>query len=202
MFGVWVLHAEWILREISFREQCLARQSIHVLRQYLAFGRISHMFHVAVDLNPVAWSPFSRRMEKCAQQMLQSSVLLAMRALGKLDIISDFTWLAAVMMVWGSVTHGNAVEQYTWALSVLIRTLSTESMAYGHAKVEASCLVLHVSVACTLVELRQALRRRKPQRWACRVCRALSVGWFEHVQNLNISHCIFFAWDLFGSGAF
>ena len=54
VFGVWVLHAEyknWILREISFREQCLARHSIHVL--------------------PVAWSPLSRRMEKCAQQMFE-----------------------------------------------------------------------------------------------------------------------------------
>ena len=45
----------------------------------LGLGRISHIFHVAVDSNPVAWSPFSRRVEKCAQHMLQSSVLLAMR---------------------------------------------------------------------------------------------------------------------------
>ena len=53
----------------------------------------------------------SRRMEKCAQQMLQSSVLLAMRALGDLDIISNFTWLAAVMMVrifWASVSDTSA----------------------------------------------------------------------------------------------
>ena len=28
-----------------------------------------------------------------------------------------------IVWVWGSVTHGNAVEQYTWALSVLIGTL-------------------------------------------------------------------------------
>ena len=38
-----------------------------------------------------------------------------------------------------------------------------------------------------VVELRQALRRRKPQRWACRVARFLSVGWFDHIRNLDTS---------------
>ena len=66
-----------------------------------------------------------------------------------------------IVWVWGSVTHGSALEQYTWALSVLIRTLLPEGMAYGHAKMETSCLLLHVLVACTLVELR-----------ACRVCQS------------------------------
>ena len=93
--------------------------------------------------------------------------------------------------VWGSVTHGNAVEQYTWALSVLVRTLLPEGMAFGHTKMETSCLVLHVLVACTLVELRQAFRRRKPQRWACRVARVLSVGWFDHIRNLDTSLVVF-----------
>ena len=50
----------------------------------LSFGRIAHTSNVAVDSNPVAWSPFSRRM-KCAQQMRQFSVLHAMRALGNLE---------------------------------------------------------------------------------------------------------------------
>ena len=104
VFDVWVLHAEyynWILRQISFRWQCLARQSIHVLHQYGdAFFDDLHIFS-----NLLRVSPFSRRMEKCAQQMLHSSVVLAMRALGNLDIISNFTSLAAVMMVrifWGT----------------------------------------------------------------------------------------------------
>ena len=96
-----------------------------------------------------------------------------------------------IAWVWGSVTHGNAVDQYTWTLRVLIRTLLPEGMAFGHAKVEASCLLLHVLVACTLVELRQAFRRRKPQRWACRVARVLSVGWFDLIKNLETSLVVF-----------
>ena len=79
---------------------------------------------------------------------------------------------------WGSVRHGNAIEQYTCALSVPIRTLLPEGVAYGGANLETSCLLLHVLVACTLVELYQAFRNRKPQRWTCRVARVLSVGWF------------------------
>ena len=89
------------------------------------------------------------------------------------------------------ICHGNAVEQYTWALSVLIRTLLPEGMACGHAKVETSCLLLHVLVACTLVELRQAFRRRMPQRWTCRVARVLSVGWFDLIRNLDTSLVVF-----------
>ena len=78
-----------------------------------------------------------------------------------------------IVWVWGSVTHGNAVEQYTWAFRLLIRTLLPEGMAYGHVKMETSCLLLHILVACTLAELHQAFRRRKPQRWACRVARVV-----------------------------
>ena len=96
-----------------------------------------------------------------------------------------------IAWVWGSVTHGNAVEQYTWALSVLVRTLLPEGTACGHARVETSCLLLHVLVACTLVELRQAFRRRKPQRWASRVARVLSVGWFDLIRNLDTSLAVF-----------
>ena len=93
---------------------------------------------------------------------------------------------------YGDLSHmGSAVGQYTWALSVLIRILLPEGMAYGHAKVETSCLLLHVLVACTLVELRQAFRRRKPQRWACRVARVLSVGWFDLIWNLDTSLVVF-----------
>ena len=54
--------------------------------------------------------------------------------------------------------------------------------------------------ACTLVELRQAFRRRKPQRWACRVARVLSVGWFDHVRNLNISLVVFLRGTCSGLG--
>ena len=31
----------------------------------------------------------------------------------------------------------------------------------------------------------QAFRRRKPQRWACRIARVLSVGWFDHIRTLD-----------------
>ena len=96
-----------------------------------------------------------------------------------------------IAWVWGSVTHGNAVEQYTWALTVLIRTLLPEIMAYGHAKVETSCLLPHVLVACTVVELHQPFRRRKPQRWACRVARVLSVGGFDLIRYLDTSLIVF-----------
>ena len=89
--------------------------------------------------------------------------------------------------VLGSVRHGNAIEQHTWALSVLIRTLLPEGMACWRANVQASCLLLHVLVACTLVELHQAFRRRKPWRWACRVARVPSVVWFRLIQDLYTS---------------
>ena len=45
--------------------------------------------------------------------------------------------------------------------------------------------------ACTLVELPQAFRRRKPQRGACRVARVLSVGWFRLIQDLDTSLVVF-----------
>ena len=38
-----------------------------------------------------------------------------------------------IAWVWGSVRHANAMEQYTWALSVPIRTLLPEGMASGRA---------------------------------------------------------------------
>ena len=85
---------------------------------------------------------------------------------GKERVQEVIAWL------WGSVGDGNALEQYSWALSVLIRTLLPDGMAYGRGNPEASCLLLHVLVAC------QAFRRRKPQRWACPVARVLSVGGF------------------------
>ena len=74
MSGCCVWDAEhWILREVTLAvAQCLARRWLHVLRQYLAFGRIAHIFYVAMDSNPeVSWSSFSRRMEQSAQPMLQ-----------------------------------------------------------------------------------------------------------------------------------
>ena len=92
------------------------------------------------------------------------------------------------------------MEQCTWALSVLIRTLLPECMAYGHAKVETSRLLLRVLVACTLVELHQAFRRRKPQRWACRVARVLSVGWFRLIQDLDASLVVFLRGTCSGLG--
>ena len=93
-----------------------------------------------------------------------------------------------IAWVWRSVRHGNAIEQYSLALSVLIRNL------------EASCLLLHVLVACTLVELHPAFRRRKPHRWACQVakvtqCRVVS----SHSRSGHISCCVL-ARYMFGLG--
>ena len=53
---------------------------------------------------------------------------------------------------------------------------------------------------CTFVELHQAFRRRKPQRWTCRVARVLSVGWFRLIHDLDTSRCIL-VWYMFGSGS-
>ena len=54
--GVWVLHVEYGTLDSSGDDfvcavQCLARRWLHVLHQYLAFGRIAHIFYVAVDSN-------------------------------------------------------------------------------------------------------------------------------------------------------
>ena len=67
----------------------------------------------------------------------------------------------------------------------------TGGMACGRANLEASCLLLHVLVACTLVELHKAFRRREPQRWACRVATVLSVGLFRLIQDLHTSLVVF-----------
>ena len=66
-----------------------------------------------------------------------------------------------------------------------------EGVAFGRATLGASCLLQHVLVACTLLELHQAFQRRKLQTWTCRVARVLSVGWFRFIQNLDISLIVF-----------
>ena len=63
----------WLL----FVAQCLARQWIHVLRQFLCvFERISRIFYVKEDTrilkSILSCSPASGDMENCAQSMLQS----------------------------------------------------------------------------------------------------------------------------------
>ena len=58
-----------------------------------AFGRILHIFFGEVDSNPVASSPFSRRVGKCAQQ-------ISLLSCSRCDNISSiFTWLAALTKV-------------------------------------------------------------------------------------------------------
>ena len=99
-----------------------------------------------------------------------------------------------IAWVWGSVGHGNAIEQYSWALSVLFRTLLPEGMANGRGNLEASCVLFHVLVACTFVELHQAFR------WACRVARVLSVGWFRLIQDLDTSFVVFLRGTCSGLG--
>ena len=72
---VWVLLvSNWDSVEM-LRAQFLVRQWIHILHQLReVLGRISHIFHVAEDSYSALLSPFSRRTEKCAQQMLQFTV--------------------------------------------------------------------------------------------------------------------------------
>ena len=72
VFSVWVLHAEH--RKFG--------SSGDLFLWEVASGRILYIFYDEMDSNPVASSPFSRRMEKCAQQMPQIPVQLAMRTSG------------------------------------------------------------------------------------------------------------------------
>ena len=85
-----------------------------------------------------------------------------------------------IVRVWGSVTHGNAVEQYIHVRALLTRR-------HGLWRCEDGNVVL----GAAWVELRQAFRRRKPQRWACPVARVLSVGWLDHIRNLDTSLVVF-----------
>ena len=99
------------------------------------------------------------------------------------------------------VSEDSRILWNEWALSVLIRTLVPEGMAHGHANGGNVVLV----AAClggvhTLVELHRALRRRKPQRWACRVARVLSVGWLHLIQNLDTSLIVFLRGTCSGLG--
>ena len=81
----WRLLEEWIFREIL--------RVPHLIRQWILFfeglRRIRHIFYVEVNSNPEAFrSPFSRRLEKCAQSMLLvAASLSAVRTL-EVDIIS------------------------------------------------------------------------------------------------------------------
>ena len=84
VFGVWVLH---VVCGIGFFMRCsilygaMLGSTVDTCSASVlgAFVRILHF-------SMVKWtrvqSPFSRRMEKCAQPMLQLSVLVAMLALG------------------------------------------------------------------------------------------------------------------------
>ena len=73
-------------------------------------------------------------------------------------------------------------------------------MVFGHAHLETSCLLLHVLVASTLVELQRAFQLRKPQMWACRLARVLSVGWFRLIQNLDTFLIVFLRGSYSGLG--
>ena len=57
--GVWVLLMSTKIgffgRRLSSWEQCLVLQWIHALRQYFGYGRVSHIFYDAADLNPDAF---------------------------------------------------------------------------------------------------------------------------------------------------
>ena len=57
--GVWVLLMStkigFFARRLSSWEQCLVLQWIHALRQFFGYGRISHIFNDAADLNPGAF---------------------------------------------------------------------------------------------------------------------------------------------------
>ena len=79
-----------------------------------------------------------------------------------------------IAWVWGSVGHENAREQYSWALSVLIRTLPEGLTGVQIWKHRAYC-------------------------WACRVA-MLSVGWFRLIQDMDTSLVVFLRGTCLGLG--
>ena len=83
----------WILREMTWSMGAMLGSTVDLgSATVLGFWTNFTQFLRCRGLEFCSFlSPFSRRMEKCAQQMLQSSVPLAMRTLGNLDIISIFT---------------------------------------------------------------------------------------------------------------
>ena len=90
----------WVLQEISSLGLTVNTNSASVR---VASGRILYVFYDEMDSNLVASSPFSRRMEKSAQQMPQFPVQLPMHTFGIFS--SHSTWRAAVMMArifWGT----------------------------------------------------------------------------------------------------
>ena len=70
------------MRRLCLWAQCLARQWIRGLRQYLAFERILHNFYVAVDSNPEVFGLFilMQNGEECSVDA-SVSVLVAPRNL-------------------------------------------------------------------------------------------------------------------------
>ena len=101
MSGCCVWDAEhWILREVTLAvAQCLARRWLHVLRQYLAFGRIAHIFYVAMDSNPEvsglrSHAEWSRVLSRC----FSFSLGCAARTRKSRDSFTSLTWLEVVMM--------------------------------------------------------------------------------------------------------
>ena len=83
------------------RAQRLARQLIHVLHLYVALLDELHTISTSTwtRIPEVFFSSFSRRMEKCAQSMLQ--------------VCTSCTWLAGCMMKggeWGQCTGTGPFE--------------------------------------------------------------------------------------------
>ena len=79
--------------------------------------------------------------------------------------------------VWGSVRHGNANR------TVHLGSQRSHSEPYylkawrhRHANLEASCLLLHVLVACTLVELPQAFRAPQASEVGMPCCQGTQCG--------------------------
>ena len=91
--GVWVLHVGYGTLDSSGDDfvcavQCLARRWLHVLHQYLAFGRIAHIFYVAVDSNSEVFGLFRTQNEEECSVDASVSVLDALLAPGNLEILS------------------------------------------------------------------------------------------------------------------
>ena len=65
---------------------------------HLAFGLISHYFYVDVDSEPEEFfSPFSRRIEKCAQSMPQVMEHACGARTEKSGVSTSLTWMAVGM---------------------------------------------------------------------------------------------------------
>ena len=101
--------------------QCLVRQWIRGLRQYLAFGQISHNFCIDVDSDREV---FGLRSHAEVQPMLHSQSLDALLALGTLEtLLTVSSWLTRVMMGVGARAQALAHVEFVSVTVVAVPML-------------------------------------------------------------------------------